>query len=204
LTIIAGTTTEETTYAFQVAGEDVTYTAAIGEDQDTIAAGLKTAIDAAITASGVANFASGTVDTSGSNATLTLTNSAAAGAGDVTLTQPAVTAGGSAAGGLAALSTIDVGTEAGAVAGLAAIDALIQTGIDATAAFGSKQKRIDNQNEFITTLSDSLKTGIGAMTDANLEEASARLQSLQVQQQLGTQALSIANQAPQSLLSLFR
>ena len=40
--------------------------------------------------------------------------------------------------------------------------------------------------------------------DANLEEASARLQSLQVQQQLGTQALSIANQAPQSILALFR
>ena len=44
----------------------------------------------------------------------------------------------------------------------------------------------------------------GALVDANLEEASARLQALQVQQQLGIQALSIANQAPQQLLSLFR
>jgi len=108
------------------------------------------------------------------------------------------------AGGLNALASIDVSTASGATAGLAAIDALLQTAIDATASFGSKQKRIDNQNEFVSTLSDSLKTGIGAMTDANLEEASARLQSLQVQQQLGVQALSIANQAPQSLLSLFR
>ncbi len=49
-----------------------------------------------------------------------------------------------------------------------------------------------------------MKTGIGSLVDANMEEASARLQALQVQQQLGTQALSIANKAPQNLLSLFR
>jgi flagellin-like hook-associated protein FlgL len=51
---------------------------------------------------------------------------------------------------------------------------------------------------------DALKNGIGAMVDADMEEASARLQALQVQQQLGIQALSIANQAPQNILSLFR
>ena len=49
-----------------------------------------------------------------------------------------------------------------------------------------------------------MKAGIGAMVDADMEEASARLQALQVQQQLGIQALSIANQGPQNLLSLFR
>ncbi|MCH3802113.1 hypothetical protein LZB51_08935, partial [Campylobacter jejuni] len=52
-------------------------------------------------------------------------------------------------------------------------------------------------------LTDSLKTGIGALVDADMEEASARLQALQTQQQLGIQSLSIANQAPQSILSLF-
>ena len=61
-----------------------------------------------------------------------------------------------------------------------------------------------DQNEFVGNLTDSLKTGIGAMVDTNMEEASARLQALQVQQQLATQALSIANQQPQGLLSLFR
>ena len=50
----------------------------------------------------------------------------------------------------------------------------------------------------------SLTSGVGTLVDADLEAASAKLQALQVQQQLGTQALSIANQAPQSLLSLFR
>ena len=49
-----------------------------------------------------------------------------------------------------------------------------------------------------------MQTGMGSLVDADLEEASARLQALQVQQQLATQALSIANQAPQNVLSLFR
>lgn len=105
---------------------------------------------------------------------------------------------------LAAAADIDVSTSDGATAALGTIETLIQTGIDAAASFGSAQKRIDIQNEFITTLTDSLKSGIGALTDADLEEASARLQSLQVQQQLGVQALSIANQAPQALLGLFK
>ena len=51
---------------------------------------------------------------------------------------------------------------------------------------------------------DALESGLGALIDADLAKESARLQSLQIKQQLGTQALSIANQAPQTLLSLFR
>ncbi|MBL4871506.1 MAG: flagellin, partial [Robiginitomaculum sp.] len=97
-----------------------------------------------------------------------------------------------------------VATESGATSALGAIDALLTTAIDAAAGFGSSQKRIDFQTTFVDSLMDSMKVGIGALVDADLEEASARLQSLQVQQQLGVQALSIANQAPQSLLSLFR
>jgi flagellin len=79
-----------------------------------------------------------------------------------------------------------------------------QTAIDAAAAFGSVQGRIDTQASFVSKLTDALKAGIGSMVDADMEEASARLQALQVQQQLATQALSIANQAPQNILSLFR
>ncbi len=109
-----------------------------------------------------------------------------------------------AGGGLAALASIDVSTAAGATAALTAIEGLVQTAIDAAAAFGSSQKRIETQNEFVRQLTDALTSGIGALTDADLEEASARLQSLQVQQQLGVQALSIANQSPQSILALFR
>lgn len=105
-------------------------------------------------------------------------------------------------GGLAALGSIDV--TADPTAALTDIEGLLQTSINAAASFGSSQKRIDIQNEFVGNLTDSLKTGIGAMVDTDMEEASARLQALQVQQQLATQALSIANQQPQGLLSLFR
>ena len=56
----------------------------------------------------------------------------------------------------------------------------------------------------LALLAISLTAGIGSLVDADMEEASARLQALQVQQQLGVQALSIANQAPQTIMSLFR
>ena len=105
-------------------------------------------------------------------------------------------------GGLAALASIDV--TADPAAALTEIEGLLQTSINAASSFGSSQKRIDIQSEFVGKLTDSLKTGIGAMVDTDMEEASARLQALQVQQQLATQALSIANQQPQGLLSLFR
>jgi flagellin len=107
-------------------------------------------------------------------------------------------------GGLAAMAGIDVSTANGATSGLAAIEALIDTAIGAAASFGSAQGRIETQSDFVSKLSDSLKTGIGSMVDADMEEVSARLQALQTQQQLGVQSLSIANQAPQTILSLFR
>jgi len=111
---------------------------------------------------------------------------------------------GTAGGGLAALGAMDVSTAAGAATALNDIETLIQTTIDAQAAFGTAEKRVDIQNEFMNTLIDSFKSGIGALVDADLEAASARLQALQVQQQLGIQALSIANQSSQNILALFR
>ena len=119
-------------------------------------------------------------------------------------TTTAVSTAGTAAGGLALLGEIDVTTTEGGNAALAAIEGLTQTAIKAASEFGAAEKRIDIQNEFVGNLVDSLKSGIGSLVDADMEEASARLQALQVQQQLGVQALSIANQAPQSILSLFR
>ena len=72
------------------------------------------------------------------------------------------------------------------------------------ARLGASAKRIDSHAIFVSKLQDAITGGIGNMVDADLASESARLQSLQVKQQLGTQALSIANQAPQSILSLFR
>jgi flagellin len=70
--------------------------------------------------------------------------------------------------------------------------------------FGSYARYVDSQINFNKTKIDAQEAGLGALVDADLAKESARLQSLQIRQQLGTQSLSIANQAPQSLLSLFR
>ena len=75
---------------------------------------------------------------------------------------------------------------------------------NAAAAFGTAATRIDLQKDFLDKLVDTLNTGLGALVDADMSEEAARLQALQVQEQLGTQALSIANQAPQSILRLFQ
>ncbi|MBO6790853.1 MAG: flagellin [Dinoroseobacter sp.] len=107
-------------------------------------------------------------------------------------------------GGLSGLSSLSVLTSNDASNALTNIESMIQTAVDASASFGSAQARIEIQADFVSDLSDALKSGIGSLVDADMEEASARLQALQVQQQLGIQALSIANQAPQSVLSLFR
>jgi len=107
-------------------------------------------------------------------------------------------------GGLEALAKVDVTTDKGAAAALSSIEFMIQTAVNSAASFGSVEGRIATQSDFVSSLIDSLKSGIGTLVDANMEEASARLQALQVQQQLGVQSLSIANQAPQSILSLFR
>lgn len=107
-------------------------------------------------------------------------------------------------GGLGALASIDVSSASNAATALGTIETLLQTSINAAANFGSAQKQVDIQSEFVGKLSDALKSGIGSMVDANMEETSARLQALQVQQQLATQSLSMANQQPQNILSLFR
>lgn len=74
----------------------------------------------------------------------------------------------------------------------------------AAAAFGSAKLRIEAQQTFTTSLVDALDRGIGQLVDADLNKESARLSALQVQQQLGIQALSIANSNSQSILALFR
>ena len=92
----------------------------------------------------------------------------------------------------------DAGTAATAVS--TAIDAM-KTKLS---ELGSASRQITAQQEFTVKLSDTIETGIGNLVDADLAKESARLQALQTKQQLGLQALSIANQAPQSIMSLFR
>lgn len=74
----------------------------------------------------------------------------------------------------------------------------------ASADLGAVKTRIDSNSNFVKTLMDSVTRGIGQLVDADMNAESTHLQALQVQQQLGVQALSIANQNSQSILSLFR
>ena len=183
-------------YQITVGGTAFTYVAGKGENFEDVARGLKAAVDGGRidgVTTRVAQNSSGQWQLKIDNDSSAPLSLARAGA-----------AGGEASGGLFGLGGIDVTTNAGAEAALGNIETLISRAIDASAAFGSAQGRIDNQTSFIGKLTDSLKAGIGTLVDADMEEASARLQALQVQQQLGIQSLSIANQQPQSILALFR
>ena len=95
-------------------------------------------------------------------------------------------------------------TLTGAGDALTALDASIGTLNAAMGELGAQAKQIAAHNTFVTKLTDTLESGIGNLVDADLAKESARLQALQVQQQLGAQSLSIANQSPQIILSLFQ
>ena len=102
-------------------------------------------------------------------------------------------------------ATVDISTSAASAT--TAANALEQAITDLNvglASLGSQATALDAQNEFLAKLSDEIENGIGNLVDADLAKESAKLQSLQIKQQLGAQALSIANQAPQVILSLFR
>ena len=99
-------------------------------------------------------------------------------------------------------STISTQTKASAL--IATIQTSLTNVNSALAKLSSGAAKFSIQASFTQKLADTLTAGIGNLVDANMAQESARLQSLQVKQQLGVQALSIANQAPQTILSLFR
>jgi flagellin len=97
-----------------------------------------------------------------------------------------------------------ISTQAKASTLVATIQASLTNVNSALAKLSSGAAKFSIQGTFSQKLSDTLTQGIGNLVDANMAQESAMLQSLQVKQQLGVQALSIANQAPQTILSLFR
>ena len=105
---------------------------------------------------------------------------------------------------LDAVSITSAGTAALQLAALQTAEAQLANAVSSATALGIAERSIETQKEFLTELTDRLDSGIGSMVDANMEEEAARLQALQVQQQLATQSLSIANSSPQNILSLFR
>ncbi|WP_427238355.1 flagellin [Bacillus altitudinis] len=176
--------------------KDFEYTANGNNSIESVADTLTKQMDAYFSANGV----TGKYSVARVGGQLQITNASSAA---TTVSIDASTAGTAASGnGLAALKDINVVTNAGLA--LTAIDGLLQTATSAAAAFGTVQNQLSTQNDFVGKLVTSMQAGIGSMVDADMEEASARLQALQTQQQLGIQSLAIANQAPAAILALFR
>lgn len=178
LTYAAGALADGTSFELNIGGTNsIEYVSRSGDTLNDVVRNLKSNIDAAgIT--GITVDITDVADPTTTNSTLTINNANGAG---VAVTTTTTTKDGTAGGDLAGLDALNVTTTAGATAALTSIEGFLQTSIDAAAAFGSKQTRIENQNEFLQTLTDSLTVGVGALVDADLEEASARLQALQVQ-----------------------
>ena len=201
VSIAGGTISTGDTFTVSAGGSDYTYTAVDGDTNNDVAAGLKALIDAGSVTNLTVTVTDATDPTSDA-ATLTL--AADGGSVEVNLGALASTNVATTAGGLGAIESLSVSTAADATTALNTIEDLLDASINAATSFGSAQKQIEGQTEFVQTLIDAMTTGIGTMVDADIEAASAKLQALQVQQQLGVQALSIANGAPQTLLALFR
>ncbi|MBR1131093.1 flagellin [Bradyrhizobium iriomotense] len=113
--------------------------------------------------------------------------------------------------GFASIDTIAIGSLTDAATDQAKLDgyiaqvtAAIGTVASAAANLGAVKNRISTNTEFVKNLMDSVDRGVGQLVDADMNQESTRLAALQVQQQLGVQALSIANNSSQSILSLFR
>ena len=115
------------------------------------------------------------------------------------------------AGGVDSFGTITAGadqtaaaTALSATSGATAFSTVLKGVANQTNQIGSDSNSLDATISFNTSKIDSLNAGLGALIDTDLSKESAKLQALQIKQQLGTQALSMANQAPQTLLSLFK
>jgi len=101
--------------------------------------------------------------------------------------------------------TIDSSTTKGDIDGLLTdVETALKDMTSLGSKFGSISSRIDMQSNFVSSLSDSIESGVGRLVDADMEEESSKLTALQTQQQLAIQSLSIANSSSQNILSLFR
>ena len=133
--------------------------------------------------------------------------------GSVTATAAAPAAGAAVAAGdtysVASLKIFDTATskafsDAQIAQQMTVVDAALKDMTNAASTLGAAKSSIDLQKTFTQHLMDSIDRGVGQLVDADMNKESTRLQALQVQQQLGVQALSIANGSSQSILSLFR
>ncbi|WP_374764541.1 flagellin [Yunchengibacter salinarum] len=172
-------------------GLDSTSRAALNEDFTQLRDQITTIV-------GEASFNGTNAVESGGDSILAITNDTgtntiSVGAQDLSLGGANVTVG----------ASDDISTSANAATQVTNLENSISNVNSALSSLGSFSQRVELQQEFSTRLSDSIETGIGNLVDADLAKESANLQALQTKQQLGLQALGIANQAPQTVLGLF-
>ncbi len=146
-----------------------------------------------------AEFNGTNVVKSGGDAITAITNDT--GSNTITVAAQDLSLGG---GNVTITATQSIGTSTTAAAAVTAIETSIANVNTALSELGSGANRLELQGNFVNQLSDAIEVGIGNLVDADLASESANLQALQVKQQLGLQALSIANQAPSTVLGLFR
>src|SRR6185312_11834003 len=103
---------------------------------------------------------------------------------------------------LSTTATISTATHAGSI--LTIVESSLSAVDNALASLGTSSKALDTHLNFVSNLQDTLTTGVGNLVNADLAKESATLQALQTKQQLGIEALSIANSASSALLGLFR
>ncbi|RUM97540.1 flagellin C [Pseudaminobacter arsenicus] len=156
--------------------------------------------DAAMTAALDKAFGTGALTWTGATGTIASATAGAARTGETVVASNLV-----AEPGKIDITKVDI-TAAGTDVSYAlrGVDKALTAVTTAASDLGAIKSRIASQQEFVTDLMNAVDRGVGALVDANMNEESTRLQALQVQQQLGIQALSIANGSAQSILSLFR
>jgi flagellin len=103
-----------------------------------------------------------------------------------------------------AIQASTIGTKTLASTAITALNTAISSVSSKLSQLGTGAKALASHFNFISKLQDTIDAGVGNLVDADLAKESAKLQALQTKQQLGIQALSIANQSPQAILALFR
>ncbi len=126
------------------------------------------------------------------------------GTSKITVAAQNLALGGANLTSITATSSIGTSTAGTAQTMIATVNTAIGKVSTALAKLGTGSKALDLHLNFIMKLQDTLDNGVGNLVDADLAKESAKLQSLQTRQQLGVQALSIANQSTSALLGLFR
>jgi flagellin len=128
----------------------------------------------------------------------------AAGTSKITIAAQSLALGGANLAGITSTASLATNTASTAQAMIATVNTAIGKVSTALAKLGTGSKALDLHLSFVMKLQDTLDNGVGNLVDADLAKESAKLQSLQTRQQLGVQALSIANTSTSALLGLFR